>query len=252
MSAPVGRRAASTARRARARRARWRRRPRVATPTSSAAAAAAWSPASAPAITVTSVVRPSASLDDVARDVLVPQHREVAARPSCRRPGRFSQIWNSSHGLGPSRSSSGNISQWTMPLPAVSHCTSPRPKRAVAPSESEWSMKPCRTKVTVSKPRCGCCGKPGTRAAVVHAPAVGAGEVHADVAGLERGRRPHVLVARGVVVEVVDAEQERVDRRPLEAEGDGLQHRVGHEGEATPGRCTGTGPTAGRAGRASG
>ena len=49
-----------------------------------------------------------------------------------------------------------------MPRPAVSHCTSPLPKRAVAPSESEWSMKPCRTIVTVSKPRCGCCGKPGT------------------------------------------------------------------------------------------
>ena len=49
-----------------------------------------------------------------------------------------------------------------MPLPAVSHCTSPLPKRAVAPSESEWSMKPRRTSVTVSKPRCGCCGNPGT------------------------------------------------------------------------------------------
>ena len=35
------------------------------------------SPPSAPAMTVTSVVRPSSSVDDVARDVLVPEHREV-------------------------------------------------------------------------------------------------------------------------------------------------------------------------------
>ena len=51
--------------------------------------------------------------------------------------GRFSQIWNSSSGLGRSVFSSGNISECTTPLPAVSHCTSPRPKRAAAPSESE-------------------------------------------------------------------------------------------------------------------
>jgi hypothetical protein len=59
--------------------------------------------------------------------------------------GRFSQIWNSSSGLGASWTSSGNISQWTMPLPAVIHCVSPRPKRAVAPSESLWSQNPVRT-----------------------------------------------------------------------------------------------------------
>ena len=51
--------------------------------------------------------------------------------------GRFSQIWNSSSRFGFSVSSSGNISECTMPAPAVSHCTSPRPNRAVAPSESE-------------------------------------------------------------------------------------------------------------------
>jgi len=78
------------------------------------------------------------------------------------RAGRLSQIWNSSSGLGLPVSSSGNISEWTMPLPAVSHCTSPPPKRAAAPSESAWSVRPLRTMVTVSKPRCGCDGKPGT------------------------------------------------------------------------------------------
>ena len=48
------------------------------------------------------------------------------------RAGRLSQIWNSSSGLALSASSSGNISACMMPLPAVSHCTSPRPKRAAA------------------------------------------------------------------------------------------------------------------------
>jgi hypothetical protein len=51
--------------------------------------------------------------------------------------GRFSQIWNSSTGFGWLRAISGNISECTMPRPAVNHCTSPLPKRAVAPSESE-------------------------------------------------------------------------------------------------------------------
>ncbi len=93
-------------------------------------------PASMPAATVISVERPSAS-----RDVsfgTASRHSIVkcgSANLSAR--GRFSQIWNSSTGFGRSRSRSGNISEWTMPLPAVSHCTSPLPKRAVAPSESE-------------------------------------------------------------------------------------------------------------------
>ena len=59
--------------------------------------------------------------------------------------GRFNQIWKSSSGLGSSPDRSGNISQCTMPLPAVIHWVSPRPKRAVAPSESLWSQKPVRT-----------------------------------------------------------------------------------------------------------
>ena len=67
--------------------------------------------------------------------------------------GRLSQIWNSSVGFGSTVSTSGNISLCTMPAPAVSHCVSPRPKRAVAPSESQWSISPLRTNVTVSNPR---------------------------------------------------------------------------------------------------
>ena len=96
-----------------------------------------------------------------ARDVAVPEHREV--RVDHLVGGRQVQPdLEQLERVGPVASSSGNISECTMPAPAVSHCTSPRPKRAAAPSESEWSIRPLRTKVTVSKPRCGCCGKPGT------------------------------------------------------------------------------------------
>ena len=48
----------------------------------------------------------------------------------------------------------------------------------------------------------------------------------ADVASLERGRRAEVIVGLRIEVEVVHAEEERVDRRPLEPQRDGLDHRV--------------------------
>ena len=90
-------------------------------------------PASVPAITVTST--PSASTRGMSSSHSI----EKWASTSLSSAGRFSQIWNSSVGLSSSAWTSGNISEWTMPPPAVSHWTSPRPKRAVAPSESEWS-----------------------------------------------------------------------------------------------------------------
>src|SRR5947209_20203042 len=63
---------------------------------------------------------------------------------------------------------------------------------------------------------------------VVHAPPVGSGEVHAEVTRRQRRLRSEVLVALRVLVEVVHAEQERVDRRPLEPERRDLQHGIGH------------------------
>ena len=65
-------------------------------------------------------------------------------------------------------------------------------------------------------------------AAVVHPPSVGPGEVHAEVACCERRRRPHVLVRFGIQVEVVHAEQERVQRRPLDSERHRLEHGISH------------------------
>ena len=74
----------------------------------------------------------------------------------------------------------------------------------------------------------GVLGKARDDAPVVHAPSVGPGEIHAEIAGLQRCRRAHVLVRRRVAVEVVDAEEEGVRRSPLPAERDGLQNRIRH------------------------
>lgn len=62
-------------------------------------------------------------------------------------------------------------------------CTSPAPKRAAASSESVWSTKPRRTRVTVSKLRWGCLGKARHCPALEHAPAVLALEVLAEDTG---------------------------------------------------------------------
>src|SRR5690606_33323054 len=73
--------------------------------------------------------------------------------------------------------------------------------------------------------------KPGHDFAVVHPPAVLALEVLADVAAGERRGRTHPVVARGVTVVVIGAEQERVDAFPrererLRAQYDCIGHRV--------------------------
>ena len=87
-------------------------------------------------------------------------------------------------------------------------------------------MKPSRTNVTVSKPRCGCCGKPGTDVAVIHAPAVLAGEVLADVAPGERRGGTQAVVAARVEVDVVDANEERIFRLPRERERRDADDRI--------------------------
>jgi hypothetical protein len=63
---------------------------------------------------------------------------------------------------------------------------------------------------------------------VVHAPAAGAGEVHAQVAVVDRHRRREELVAWRVRVVVVGAEQERVECGPMQPELEGLQDRARH------------------------
>ena len=87
-------------------------------------------------------------------------------------------------------------------------------------------MRPWRTNVTVSKPGGGAGGSRHDLA-VVHAPAVDAGEVLAEVAAGRAARSgPSSVVAGRVGVVVVDAEQERVDGGPLEPQRHGLEHGV--------------------------
>jgi hypothetical protein len=73
----------------------------------------------------------------------------------------------------------------------------------------------------------------GDRAPVVHPPAVDAREVHPEVAAVERRARPGHGVARRVDVEVVHAEQERVDGLPWRAEPDRLEECGAHRAQAT-------------------
>src|SRR5262249_17336115 len=71
-------------------------------------------------------------------------------------------------------------------------------------------------------------GEAGDDVAVIHAPAVLAGEALADVAAGERRRRPQLIVARRVGVVVMDAEQEGVLGVPGEAQLEGLADWLGH------------------------
>src|SRR3954468_3029471 len=64
--------------------------------------------------------------------------------------------------------------------------------------------------------------------AVVHAPAVFALEILPDVAAGERRVRPELGVAGRVMVEVVDAEQERIGTHPGETERQRFEDRVTH------------------------
>ena len=87
-------------------------------------------------------------------------------------------------------------------------------------------MSPRRTMVTVSKPRCGCCGKPGTTSPwYMRQPSLPAkswpmSRPASDAAG------PELLVARRVGVVVVHAEQERIGGLPGKAERRDREDRV--------------------------
>jgi hypothetical protein len=184
------------------------------------------SPASSPAMTVTSVAARRSSVTTwrgrSSFHNIVKYGSTILSAA-----GRFSQIWNSSSGFGPSRVEQREHLAVHDALARGEPLHVAAPKRAVAPSESEWSMKPRRTNVTVSKPRCGCCGKPGTvvpwymRQPSMPAKSMPISRPASDASG------PICVVAGGVRVDVVHAEQERVDGRPLEAERSGhLRLRV--------------------------
>jgi hypothetical protein len=64
--------------------------------------------------------------------------------------------------------------------------------------------------------------KAGDDLTVIHPPSVDAGKVLTDLTTDKRRGWTEVLVACGIVIEVVNAEQERVNRWPLKAEWHGL------------------------------
>ena len=76
-------------------------------------------------------------------------------------------------------------------------------------------------------------GKPRDLLPVVHAPPVDALEVLAHLSTLERRVRSQHLVAGRIGVVVVHAEQERVDRGPLEPDRHGLEDGARHGGQTT-------------------
>src|SRR5689334_4126459 len=75
------------------------------------------------------------------------------------------------------------------------------------------------------------------RAAVIHPPAVGTGEVHADVSRLERRVRTHVRVRLRIPVEMMYAEEEGINGGSLKAERGRLQDGIGHGSRLRPARA---------------
>jgi hypothetical protein len=79
--------------------------------------------------------------------------------------------------------------------------------------------------------------KTGHRPPVVHAPAVLAGEVLPDLAPFEQCLRPELRIAARVDVDVMHAEQERIDRVPRHAERMAAKDRgVSHRGSGAGGK----------------
>ncbi len=78
------------------------------------------------------------------------------------------------------------------------------------------------------EPSVGVRRKSGDRAAVIHVPTVDVGEVLPDLATGQRRIGPELGGAGRVVVAMVRTEEERIDRRPLHTEIEGLAHEFGH------------------------
>ncbi len=105
--------------------------------------------------------------------------------------GRLSQIWNSSRGLAASCSSSGNISAWTMPLPAGQ----PLDVTAAVPRGSSQGIGMVDEAAADHRHRLesamGVLREAGHDVAVVHPPAVPSGEVVSQISpGQGRGGAP--------------------------------------------------------------
>src|SRR5262245_60829696 len=70
--------------------------------------------------------------------------------------------------------------------------------------------------------------KPGNDVTVIHAPAVRIPEVLTDLVAGERCRGTELVVALRIEIEMVDAEQERIERLPAIAQRAHLEDRISH------------------------
>ena len=73
-------------------------------------------------------------------------------------------------------------------------------------------------------------GEAGHHRPVIHPPTVAEREIHTQLTTFEGRSRAQTIIARRIDVEVMGAEEERIDGRPVQAEFDGLQHRVVRHG----------------------
>ena len=131
--------------------------------------------------------------------------------------GRFIQIWKSSSGIV------GVVVEQREHLGVDDAAAGGEPLRVAAPEASRRAERvgvvddPAAHVGHGLEPAVRVLREAGHDLAVVHAVAVPAGEVGAELTVVEPGRRTEALVAGRVGVEVVDAEEERVDRRPRRA-----------------------------------
>ncbi len=193
--------------------------------------------ASDPAITVMSTIAPSSVGSAITVGVSWLHSMVKYGSTILSAAGRFSQIWNSSSGFGPS------LVEQREHLAVHDAAAGGHPLRVAA---AEAGGRAERVAVVAEpgahvgdglEPTMGMLREAGHGRAVVHVPAVDAGEVHADVAAAERGVGAEVVGACRVVVSVMGAEQERIDRRPLRTEWERLQQRIGHHAMVRRDHC---------------
>ena len=183
-------------------------------------------PANSPAITVMVALASLVVANGVPRDVAVPEHREVRidalvgrgqVEPDLEQLDRVRVVAvEQREHLGVDDSVAGS-----QPL----HVAPAEPRRRAervgvvdqaAPHERD------RLEPTMRVLR-----KAGNRFTVIHAPTVAAREVLAEIPTLEAGVGAEAGVPLRIGVVVMDAEEERVERGPLEAERNGLYDGIG-------------------------
>ena len=173
-----------------------------------------------PATTVMSTVSRPLSSSTWRAGIASAQSMEKCGSTNLSAFGRLSQIWKSSSGFGPSRSRSGNIS-------AVDDPAARGEPLHVALTEAGSGAERVGV-IDVAAPHDGhrlepamrMLREPGHDLAVVHPPAVFALEVLTDVAGqTSDAAGPELVIAGGIRVVVMSAEEERIGGHPRKSEG---------------------------------